>query len=482
MPFASVPRTANELAELEASYRPFQSAEAWSGLRVDTPRWSRFAHILARRRGTAGESAWADAVDRLLRAAALDSAALDGLFPANPELTTMVLGISISGTDGDEPADPVEVVAECHRRALVLASEAAANGRAVDSHLIAVLQDVITESQATYTVTTEHGDSVEVDLPRRQYKPVSNYLLLPSGGLAVFTPASMVAAEMTRLSAELSSTQFAALHPAIQAAYAHYALTAIHPFADGNGRLARTIASIFLMRSAGVPLVVFADQWPGYYQALHEATQASDPQALVDFVSVAAMSVLDLASNLVARPLPGALAVDKVRHIAQARAGSEEVSDSAAAPSPAALDEAASGLLQMLSIELREAFVSPPRGIRIAITASPTVRAGESAYRPADMGIAGTAVVRLAIRTTGREVPGSEAAATNLEFVALASTLPGDQLPVAVRETLTGELLEVALDDAYPLIREPAALRIRLWVQRLAAETLDRLTPTQPSS
>jgi len=73
MPFASVPRTANELAELEASYRPFHSAEAWSGLRVDTPRWSRFAHILARRRGAAGESAWADAVDRLLRAAALDS-------------------------------------------------------------------------------------------------------------------------------------------------------------------------------------------------------------------------------------------------------------------------------------------------------------------------------------------------------------------------------------------------------------------------
>src|SRR5258708_6956836 len=229
MPFASVPRTANELAELEASYRPFQSAEAWSGLRVDTPRWSRFAHILARRRGTAGESAWADAVDRLLRAAALDSAALDGLFPANPELTTMVLGSSISGTDGDEPADPVEVVAECHRRALVLASEAAANGRAVDSHLIAVLQDVITESQATYTVTTEHGDSVEVDLPRRQYKPVSNYLLLPSGGLAAFTPASMVAAEVTRLRPRPAPTQCPTLPPTDLAASAHSPLTLSQP-------------------------------------------------------------------------------------------------------------------------------------------------------------------------------------------------------------------------------------------------------------
>lgn len=472
MPFASVPRTAKELAELEASYRPFHSAEAWSRLHVDSPRWNRFAHTLARRRGATGERAWADAMERLLRAAALDSTALDGLFPANPELTTMVLSGSISRPDGDEATDPIDLVAECHRRALVLASEAAADGRSIDSHLIAVLQDVITESQATYTVTTEHGDTVEVDLPRRQYKPVSNYLLLPGGGLAVFTPASMVAAEMARLSAELSSSQFAALHPAVQAAYAHYALTAIHPFADGNGRLARTVASIFLLRSAGVPLVVFADQWPGYYQALQQATQGGDAQALVDFVSVTGMSVMDLAANLVARPVPGALATDKVAH-------AEAAGDPEQAPSPAALDEAACGLLQTLSVELREVLISPPRGLRIAITASQAGQAGhkESAYRLPATGIAGRAVLRVAMRVTGREPPDAEATAADLEFVGLVSTLPGDQFPVALRETRTGELLEVAVDDAYPLILDTAVLRIRLWVQRLAAEALDPLTP-----
>jgi hypothetical protein len=96
MPFTSAPRTAAELAELEASYRPFVGADAWSGLRVDAPRWRRFAHVLARRRGAARAGAWADAVDRLLRAAALDSSALDGMFPANPELTSVVLGSSIA--------------------------------------------------------------------------------------------------------------------------------------------------------------------------------------------------------------------------------------------------------------------------------------------------------------------------------------------------------------------------------------------------
>jgi hypothetical protein len=474
MPIASLPRTAKELAELEASYRPFQGAEAWSGLHVDAPRWNRFAHILARRRGAAGESAWAEATERLLRAAALDSTALDGLFPANPELTTMVLGGSINRPDGDRATDPIEVVAECHRRALVLASEAAADGRSIDSHLIAVLSDVITESQASYSVTTEHGDTVEVDLPRRQYKPVSNYLPLPGGGLAVFAPASLVAAEMERLSAELSSSPFAALHPAVQAAYAHYALTAIHPFADGNGRLARTVASIFLIRSAGVPLIVFAEQWPAYYQALKQATQANEHQELVDFVGVCAMSVTDLAANLVARPLPGGLARDLL-HPAVGIGGGEGT------PPAAAFDEAACGLLQTLAIELREALVSPLRGIRIAITTSQhsTVRHAASAYRAPTA----QAVVRFAARFAGEHEPESEHAAkpgdaaADLEFVPLVSTVPGDPLPIALRETRTGELLEVALDDAYPVVLEPATLRIRLWVQRLIAEALEPIMP-----
>ncbi len=439
-------------------------------MHVDIPRWNRYAHLLMLRSSAAGEGAWAAAQDMLIRAAALDSSALDGLFPANPELTTTVLASSIGGLDRGE-ADPVDVVVECHRRALVLASEAAAEGRPVDAHLMAVLQDVITESQVTYTVMTEHADSVEVDLPRRQYKPVSNYLPLPGGGLAAFAPASTVAAEMERLTGELNSAEFAALHPAVQAAYAHFALTAIHPYADGNGRLARTIASVFLMRSAGVPLVVFSEQWPAYYQALEQATQAGHGQALVDFVIAGAMSVLDLAANLVARPLAGALARDLLTASRDDDAGGDADGDDV--PSAAALDEAARGLLQTLSIELREALVAPQPGTRIAIAASTTGPAGhtESAYRLAESDITGRAILRVALRVTSRARDAGPPA--DLEFVALVSTVPGDLLPVALRETRTGELLEVALDDAYPLILEPAVLRIRLWVQRLLATVLD---------
>ena len=458
--FPRVPSTPEEVAELEASYRPFKNVAAWRHLHVDEPRWARYAHTLAHRARTVGETVWTETQDRLLRATALESGALDELFPANPELTSIVCTSSIRKRNAtDDVSDAIEVVAECHRRALVLAREAAADGQAIDAQFMAVLQDVITESQATYTVTTEQGIDVEVELPRRQYKLVSNYLVLPEGGLTVFAPAGRVAAEMTRLAAELGSAEFQLLHPVIQAAYAHYALTAIHPFADGNGRLARTVASLFLMRSVGVPLLVFADQWPSYYQALGAATQAGDAQALVDYVATVAIAAMDLAANLPAPRSPG---LPRGVRSASGRQRSQAART--------VLDEAARGLLDALSSELREVLVSPPRGVRVGIADTRTSPAGhvETAYRTVPDAATGRYGIRIAIRVEG----GEEPTGPDLEFVALASELPGDLLPIALRETASNELLEVALADAYPLVLEPTTLRIRLWVQRLLTGAL----------
>jgi hypothetical protein len=364
-------------------------------------------------------------------------------------------------------SDAIEVVAECHRRALALAREAAADGQAIDAQFMAVLQDVITESQATYTVTTEQGIDVEVELPRRQYKPVSNYLALADGGLTVFTPAGRVAAEMARLVAELASAESQLLHPVARAAYAHYALTAIHPFADGNGRLARTVASLFLMRSVGVPLLVFADQWPSYYQALGAATQAGDAQALVDYVAAVAIATMDLAANVLAPRSPG---LPRGVRSASGRQRSRAARTM--------LDDAARGLLDALSTELREVLVSPPRGVRLGIAQIRTTPAGhaETAYRMVPNATTGCSGVRVAIRVEGRQEP----AGADLEFVALVSELPRDLTPVALRETASNELLEVAITDAYPLVLEPTTLRIRLWVQRLLTDALQPFLAAPP--
>ena len=80
--------------------------------------------------------------------------------------------------------------------------------------------------------------------------------------------------EMTRLIDELNSEEFQAASSVVQAAYAHYAFVCIHPFSDGNGRVARALASVFLYRSPGVPLVVYQDQRAQYIGALEAELSA----------------------------------------------------------------------------------------------------------------------------------------------------------------------------------------------------------------
>jgi prophage maintenance system killer protein len=78
-------------------------------------------------------------------------------------------------------------------------------------------------------------------------------------------------AEMHRLVETLRSVHFQAAHPALQAAYAHYALVPVHPFADGNGRVARALASVFLRRAVGIPLLLWGDQRTEYFEGLEAA-------------------------------------------------------------------------------------------------------------------------------------------------------------------------------------------------------------------
>jgi len=56
-----VPRTAAELAELEARYQPFLGAEAWAACHVDEPSWTRYRRALERRVAAAGDAAWHEA-------------------------------------------------------------------------------------------------------------------------------------------------------------------------------------------------------------------------------------------------------------------------------------------------------------------------------------------------------------------------------------------------------------------------------------
>lgn len=67
------------------------------------------------------------------------------------------------------------------------------------------------------------------------------------------------------------------------AVYAHNVLEQIHPFADGNGRLGRTLANYILMIHNLPPIIVYNEDKKYYYLALEKFDEEEDIKPMVEF-------------------------------------------------------------------------------------------------------------------------------------------------------------------------------------------------------
>lgn len=74
------------------------------------------------------------------------------------------------------------------------------------------------------------------------------------------------------------------LHPIERASILHSEFVKIHPFIDGNGRTARLLQNLELMRSGYVPIITKNEQRAVYYQTLDHAHTTGDQGGFIRFV------------------------------------------------------------------------------------------------------------------------------------------------------------------------------------------------------
>lgn len=87
-------------------------------------------------------------------------------------------------------------------------------------------------------------------------------------------------------------------HPVYLAAQFHYRYIKIHPFDDGNGRIARLLINLILMKSKLPPIVIKETNRNEYLNALQEADRGND-ELFINFIGSRLIESLELLHQVV---------------------------------------------------------------------------------------------------------------------------------------------------------------------------------------
>jgi Fic family protein len=433
------PRTDSpSLAQGDRLYQGFPDFSAWGPLAAeDADLWSRFAASLEERRREASPQTLKAAVEVAVRAAALDTGAIEGLYNVDRGFTMTVAVQGLAWQQMiEERGAGVRELFEAQLAAYELVLDAVTHKLPITEAWIRSLHETLCAPQKTYRVLTEVGWQ-EQELPKGQYKTRPNHVLLTDGTIHAYAPVDRVPDEMHRLIEQIRTPEFEAAHPVLQASYCHYALVVIHPFADGNGRVARALASTFFYRAQSIPLVIFESQRPAYLDALALADQA-DRGPIISFFQNRGIDAMQMVSESLM---------------------------TATAPK---LEEMAS-MLNYDSISLRimeeieKKFLSRMEALHLQDFSATS---SNNRFFRTESPLPGYQAPRtMGMKTIYLGPANFHTILSKIEFTVLYATSP-NQFPFVVYARNNEDRLEVRLQDVYPEMTSHFLLRLDQWIQR----------------
>lgn len=167
------------------------------------------------------------------------------------------------------PAERIVDIISAQREALEGVFAFVKQDRELSTSFVKELHSVLTREQHTVQAKNLSGQWIEVPLIRGDWKVHSNNPTRPDGEIHLFCPPEHTASEMDRLIKMHHS--HGDVPPEVESAWLHHRFTQIHPFQDGNGRVARALATIISIKAGWFPLVIRSSERAEYIEALEQA-------------------------------------------------------------------------------------------------------------------------------------------------------------------------------------------------------------------
>ena len=212
--------------------------------------------------------------NRLIRRLNVETGILERLYDIDRGTTEALVSNGFAeelvarGSTDIEPSRLIDILRD-HDAAIQLVMDCIKGNRVVSKGVIHDLHVTLTKQQATTFAVDQFGDPLEIPLLKGKYKIHPNNPKRPDGSVHEYCPPDHVDTEMEQLLHLLE--QYRDDDPIIVTSWFHHRFTQIHPYQDGNGRVARALTTYLLIRSDLLPLVIDRDLRTTYIDALESA-------------------------------------------------------------------------------------------------------------------------------------------------------------------------------------------------------------------
>ncbi|MGD0088399.1 MAG: Fic family protein [Planctomycetota bacterium] len=263
------------LEDLTADWKPLASVELASLAQV----WQEQAQKLKR------SEALREFNERLAREWAIETGIIEKLYSIDRGTTQLLIEKGIQASliahgSTDKPAEQLVPILEAQTAALEGVFDFVKQNRELSAFYIKELHQIMTKHQETIEARNGNGHAVTLELQRGVWKIWPNNPTVHEGEVHEYCPPLQVQPEIERLLGFHNEHAAKGVPPEVEAAWLHHRFTQIHPFQDGNGRIARALASLVFLRASWFPLVVRRDVRDEYIGAL-ESADHSDLAPLV---------------------------------------------------------------------------------------------------------------------------------------------------------------------------------------------------------
>ena len=228
--------------------------------------------------------------ERIERSWAIETGIIEGIYAIDRGTTQTLVEnglradlIERGSTDRD-PHELIEVLRD-HQDSAAFVSEYIENKKPLSKQYMRELHQLLTRNQPTYTAVDQFGKLIDTPLDRGGFKKQPNNPTRTDKLIHEYCPPIQVDSEIDRLVDlyhEYDETG-SGDHKLLIAAWLHHRFTQIHPFQDGNGRVARALLTWHLAKEEYLPIVITRDDRKDYIECL-EIADSGDLNPFVAFI------------------------------------------------------------------------------------------------------------------------------------------------------------------------------------------------------